>query len=1283
MHLAIIVMFSKLKMSTLLKVKKNSPEGKSINSKKNASPFLSQDDLHLDMLRGSGVFSAEWYVSNYIDVKDANIDPIEHYYYQGWREGRDPNYIFSSSYYLENNPDVAAAGKNPLIHYLEFGEKEGRSPSIYFDSAYYKEQVKEKIESGSLLAHYIAGGWRYYAPNPFFDNKFYIQSYQDISDANSDPLLHYITHGWREAREFHKFYSFDSYKQELAERLGEPTEPLAYYLRVGRKSNDQLPKKNAPRIVEGDDGFRKSLELHQSAGDYFEGSLIGTEAIAALSPVRTFALYLPQFYPFKENNEWWGPGFTEWRNVTRAQPRFDGHVQPRLPRDLGFYDLRNIETIREQVQLAQQSGVNGFCFYYYWFNRTRLLDRPLDLFLEHTDIQFPFSLMWANENWTRRWDGLENDVLMGQDYKDEDDEALVDDLARYFVDARYEKVEGRPLFFIYRPGIIPNFKARLKKWRNLFKQRHQINPLILMAQGFGDTDPVKYGLDGAIEFPPHKLAVDLPTVNKELKLHDSEFAGHYMRYDDLISRSLDEPPPPFELIKTLVPSWDNEARKPGRGMGFVGASPEKYERWLKSLARRAVEHPLLGKQPYVFINAWNEWAEGALLEPDLHYGYAYLNATFRALTNTPRVRKPTTSVLVVGHDAYLHGAQLLTLNIIRALRTEFGVQPTLLLLDGGPLVAQYRVWADVIVLNEQGNPPRQVLEEIAAQMPGRAALCNTVVTGELVRELSELGFNVVSLVHELSTLIRERGLEPRAKHIAQHASKVVFASEFVKNSFYEVTGFGEERSLIKPQGIYQKVAHDASLRPILRERIGAQADDRIIINMGYGDLRKGFDLFVQTARLMASQRQDCHFVWLGAVQTDLQHWLAIDMNREPLKGRLHILPFDKDVNTYLNGADVYALTSREDPFPSVVLEALCCGLPVVAFQGGGGYGEAIQAVPGGGELVPMGDVTQMANALNRWLDTSNSDAPMARAKAAHQLYDWREYVFGLLELLMPSLKRVSVVVPNYNYARYLPERLGSIFNQTYPIYEVLFLDDKSSDDSVVVAQQVAEQYKREMGVVLNAENSGSVFKQWEKATKTAGSEYLWIAEADDAAELNFVEEIISSFENETVLGFSDSKQIGTNSEHLGDSYHFYLKDLETFKDNEAFAINSQDFARNALCIKNCILNVSAVIFKRSVLENAFQQTRRHLVDYKVAGDWYLYTSISLNSDAKVTYVNKSLNAHRRHQVSATHSLNIEKHIKEIKSVQNFVASKIKLDTKKSQQAKTYLEEVTQELRSRV
>lgn len=1238
-----------------------------------------ETELQLEKLRASCLVDEKWYLSSYEDVKTAGIDPVEHYYFQGGLESRNPNYLFNSNEYLLNNPDVASTGKNPLLHYLEFGESEGRSPSVYFDAVFYKTQITEKNSYSTLLAHYIHGGWKQYNPNQLFDNRFYLETYQDVADTNSDPLIHYISHGWREEREIHKIYSFNTYREELNERLGEPTEPLSYFLRIGKKAGETLPKTSGHQTLSDKKLYRKALELTQGPGEYFEEIFEGSEEIASIAKVRAFAFYLPQFYPFKENDQWWGAGFTEWRNVTRAQPRFEGHIQPRLPRDLGFYDLRNIETIREQVQLAKKSGLKGFCFYYYWFNKTRLLDRPLDLFVKNASIDFQFTLMWANENWTRRWDGLENDILMKQDYKEEDDPSLIDDLAKYFLDERYEKIDDRPLFFIYRPGIIPDFKNRLKKWRQLFMQRHRINPLIMMAQGFGDTDPSLYGLDGAIEFPPHKLSNDLTPVNKTLRLHDSEFYGHYMRYDDLVGKSLGEKDPPFELIKTLVPSWDNEARKPARGMGFIDATPEKYECWLRSLAKRALERPIFGKQPYVFINAWNEWAEGALLEPDLHYGYAYLNATFRALTNNTKIHKPKTSILVIGHDAYRHGAQLLTLNILKAMRSDFGISPTLLLLEGGPLVSDYREWAEVIILNEQDLPRREILQNIALNTQTRTALSNTVVTGELVRDLSDLGFNVVSLVHELSSLIKEKGLESKAIDIAKYASKTVFASAFVKNSFFEITGFGEDRSVIRPQGIYQSISRETSLRNVLRERIGANVNAKIVINVGYGDLRKGFDLFVQIARLVINQHENCHFVWLGEIHPDLKHWLAIDLKNEPLNGHLHILPFDSDVNSYLNGADAYALTSREDPFPSVVLEALCAGLRVVGFAGGGGYPEAINSIPHGGRLVPMGDTTAMALVLTEWLHDDDPVGAHARSSTAQTQYDWREYVFGLLELLMPSLKRVSVAIPNYNYARYLPERLASIFSQNYPIYEIIFLDDNSSDESLAVAINTANSHQRNLKWIVNSENSRSVFKQWEKAANSASGNYLWIAEADDSAEPNFITEILDNFDERTAFGFCDSKQIGTNGEELASSYDYYLKDLETFEKNLSFSMDGKLFAQSALCIKNPVLNVSAVIFNRHLLKQTIKKTHRELMSYKVAGDWYLYSDICINSNSKVLYINRSLNLHRRHQVSVTHSLNNQRHLEEIKKVQQFVNSKVLVENKSAEAAKKYLIDVTTHL----
>jgi lipopolysaccharide biosynthesis protein len=345
---------------------------------------------------------------------------------------------------------------------------------------------------------------------------------------------------------------------------------------------------------------------------------------------RMVAFYLPQFHAIPENDAWWGRGFTEWRNVARGVPRFAGHYQPRIPRDLGFYDLGDSDVMRHQAGLARAAGIEGFCFYYYRFDNGRLLEGPVERFLADQTIDMPFCLIWANENWTRTWDGFDRDVLASQSYDPGLEDGLIADLARHFADPRHIRVDGRPLFFIYRPGLIPDTAATIQRWRTRFEREHGENPFILMAQGFGDTDPRRFGLDGAVEFPPHKLAEGLPRVNDALQIFDPEFAGEVRRYSDLIRAARDVSDPGFPLIRTVVPSWDNEARRPGRGYTFAGSSPLAYRSWLDDAIAFANQHPFHG-EPFVFVNAWNEWAEAAYLEPDVHYGSAYLNATARAL----------------------------------------------------------------------------------------------------------------------------------------------------------------------------------------------------------------------------------------------------------------------------------------------------------------------------------------------------------------------------------------------------------------------------------------------------------------------------------------------------------------------------------------------------------------------------------------------------------------------------------------------------------------------------
>lgn len=1235
------------------------------------------DDVKL--IVASGVFDINWYLASNPDVQHDGANAIEHYYLYGAFEGRNPCYLFESEWYLQHSPDVAASGLNPLVHYLRYGESEGRPPSPYFNPAFYEAQLPRGENPRLLLGHYLQHGCRHYCPNSFFDTSYYLKVIAEERIRGLPPLAHYLSIGWAEGREINPIYSFSLYRQQLEYRLAQPTEPLRFYLEHGSRDGDNLPRRGKSlRLVT--ESLQQALNKSQTPGAHYEDELLGGGTAPRLPiSVRVFAFYLPQFYPFPENDKWWGKGFTEWRNVARALPRYQGHQQPRIPRDLGFYDLRNITTIRSQVEMAKRSGLTGFCYYYYWFNGKRLLDQPLDLFLQDKTLDFQFSLMWANENWTRRWDGLENDVLMQQDYRQSDDEALVADLARYFTDPRYEHIDGRPLFVIYRPGIIPHFKRRVSAWRRLFKSNHSLEPIIFMALGFGDYDPTVYGLDGAIEFPPHKLAEGLATINDELDIIDPEFGGHYIRYDDLVTSSLATPTPDFELIKTLIPAWDNEARKPGRGSGFAEATPAKYENWLRQLVLRAEQNPLMGKASYVFVNAWNEWAEGAHLEPDLHNGVAYLNSTYRALTGLRKSQWSGTGILLVGHDAYRHGAQLLLLSIMKTLRQEFGVRVFLLLLQGGPLVDEYSELGEVIVASESALTLPDLLDELAVKLPTKQAICNTVVTGSVVELLSRRGFEIVSLIHELSQLIKERKLETSALAAALHADKLLFAAEFVRDSFTHVTGAPRGESIVRPQGIYQAVKYQPEARNYLKRRLKLAPESRIVVNLGFGDLRKGFDLFVALAKLVVARDPAYHFVWVGGIQHELEHWLTLDVSSLPLKEHFHTLPFDPDVAQYLNGADAFALTSREDPFPSVVLEALACGLPVVGFVGGGGYVQAINLHPINGAVVPMSDTVAMADSLIATVENDSLDTRQRRASLALDRYDWKDYVFTLLKLLSPDLKKVSVILPNYNYARYLPQRLESIFCQDYPIYELIILDDGSTDESIAVIHESLRIAGRRATVICNEANTGSVFGQWERGAQLSSGEIAWIAEADDLSTSNFLTDLISRWRPDITIGFCDSSQIDSTGKTLGDSYHFYYQDLPSDPLSGDLISNGRDFVATTLSIKNVILNASGVLFNRNDLLEAFAQCGKKIRSFQVAGDWYLYCTLLARESAHVLYSSQANNIHRRHAISVTRQLNFDRHLEEIRDVQQYAAEIAPQRPSARDAAAAYLDEVTEQL----
>lgn len=361
--------------------------------------------------------------------------------------------------------------------------------------------------------------------------------------------------------------------------------------------------------------------------------------------LRALAFYLPQFHPIPENDDWWGSGFTEWSNVAQGRPLVRGHYQPHLPADLGFYDLRLSEVREAQADMAAEAGLSGFIYYHYWFGGKRLLERPFEDVLASGRPDFPFALCWANENWTRRWDGGSTELLIGQRHSDDDDLAHIEHLASAFRDPRYIRVEGKPLLLVYRSTLLPDPARTTALWRARARELGLGDLFLVKVESFPEeaTPPMLTGFDASVGWEPAWGTFGPPMRRKRLqrwarRLHLTEWAyrdNSFHDYEDLVRASLSRGTRDYLRFSCVTPSWDNTVRRQGGGaLVLLNSSPETYQSWLHDVAVRTRRELPAGRQ-LVFINAWNEWAEGNHLEPDQRWGRAYLDATRAALRSAP------------------------------------------------------------------------------------------------------------------------------------------------------------------------------------------------------------------------------------------------------------------------------------------------------------------------------------------------------------------------------------------------------------------------------------------------------------------------------------------------------------------------------------------------------------------------------------------------------------------------------------------------------------------------
>ncbi|MBY0118887.1 glycosyltransferase [Paenibacillus xylanexedens] len=601
------------------------------------------------------------------------------------------------------------------------------------------------------------------------------------------------------------------------------------------------------------------------------------------------------------------------------------------------------------------------------------------------------------------------------------------------------------------------------------------------------------------------------------------------------------------------------------------------------------------------------------------------------------------AILFIVHDAQNAGASILSLNMIKILKNVYGKKIVAILLKGGPLEKDFATVAEVISLHQHSLSFLENEKEVSGvirslSMSGiKYCIANSVVSSILVKILKNNGIETISLIHELPTSIHTYNFTEAAKLAAQYATRVVFPNQFVKDNFSNFFQISEEKSLIMPQGIYKKRSKtlDKELaKTQLHKKLGINNDAVVLLGCGYGDLRKGLDLFFKLAVELVHKKKlrHMHFVWMGDTDSILEKWLMHDANTLGLGRNIHMVGFQTDPLPIFEGSDLFVLTSREDPFPSIALEAIDNGTPVIAFKDGGGMPELVTEL--GVNSIPYIDVSAMAMEVERVLGNQDLYSSIVEKghKAIEEKYNFTKYVGDILKSIEPSTVekleyKVSVIIPNYNYESFIEQRLLSIINQTVKPYEIIFLDDVSSDNSVNLARKILNESNIKHKIIENQQNVGC-FGQWINGIKEAEGDIIWIAEADDLCESVMLERLLPAFKDQEVnLSYAQSQIIDEYSNKVNYRYTQYTDDLSINKWLESYCISGKDEVVQGLAIKNTIPNASAVLMRASALNGIEQE----LTNYKIGGDWFGYLFVL--KQGKISFTPEILNYHRRHSQS--------------------------------------------------
>jgi glycosyltransferase involved in cell wall biosynthesis len=984
------------------------------------------------------------------------------------------------------------------------------------------------------------------------------------------------------------------------------------------------------------------------------------------SNFKAFAFYLPQFHAIPENNAWWGDGFTEWTNVKKAQKFFENHYQPHIPLENKYYDLSNPETMREQARMAKLFGLDCFVMYYYWFDGMKILDTPLENLRKDPTIDFPFVLCWANESWTRNWDGQPNQILIEQSYGEGFAQKFITEVSRHFHDSRYQTFEGKPILLVYRPELIPNLIQTAEIWRNHVKSLGFSDVYLISVNSFESADPRSMGLDASTNFAPNNMGI---TPKKHL-----DFPGKIYDYDELtnaeqlVSKR-------YSLYRSVTPSWDNTARRGSAGSVIKGSNPNSFRNWLFHEASITSQTSLKEEERIIFINAWNEWAEGCHLEADEQHGYQWLhsladvkeelywkqfnphhrkkarekeaNKLFSGIKSNSHITND--KVILVVHDLNANGAQMNGLALLKEFRLK-NVQVELISLGSGKLRQAFLTenHGNIFIVEEKSEQELQdKLQDLRAK-GFRSAIFNSVASGRIAQILHSHEIRIVSLIHEFPETITNYKLEKSAFALGKYSESIVFPSEKVLREFKQEYNI-EGQMIIQPQGLYNVdslVVHTDWQNAQTRMDLDISLSSNVVMGLGYGDHRKGFDIFCNVAK----ESKDRSFIWVGDLDTNDSR-IKQALNEKP--SNVRVTGFSQEISRYFSIADCLLLTSRRDPFPSVVLEALGRGIPVIAIHGNTGMDDLLNSL--NLSTSKSENATELLNLINSTLENFSSDQRDKCRKHIHLNFNFRKYAFKLLSLVDVTPKTVTVLIPSYNYAEYLVDRLDQIEKQSYSIDNLFLVDDLSTDKSFEISADFLHTSRISNYLIQNMENTGSPFSSWVKISNLVETDFFWIAESDDVASGLFTEELLGIFSGVEGMVYCNSAQISSTDELLAQNFAEYLSLIRSRNFERAYFANGVEEIKNCLAIQNTIPNISSALFRMDALRSISAKFEEYAEGLKTAADWLLYVLILENSS--IAYSPTTLNAQRRHTSSVIGSSEKEVLVGEIERIQAFIESR--------------------------